>query len=59
LEIVGLGGGTCAAYFRYADIPAVVWGHMDHVAHQANEYCILDYIYTDIGIYCAFLGDWR
>jgi len=38
LKVGGIGGGTCAAYFREVGIPAVVWGAMDEVAHAANEY---------------------
>ena len=34
----GLGGGTCAAFFRKVGIPAVVWSTIDEVAHQHNEY---------------------
>ena len=34
----GIGGGTCAAYFRKVGIPAVVWSTIDEIAHQPNEY---------------------
>lgn len=53
-KLIGIGGGTCAAFFRLAGIHAVVWGHMDHVAHQTNEYCVIENIFTDIGIFAAF-----
>ncbi len=34
----GIGGGTCAAFFRKQGIPAVVWSTIDEVAHQPDEY---------------------
>jgi succinyl-diaminopimelate desuccinylase len=34
----GIGGGTCAAYFRKQGIPAAVWSTIDEVAHQPDEY---------------------
>jgi succinyl-diaminopimelate desuccinylase len=36
-KIGGIGGGTCAAYFRQIGIPAVVWSTIDETAHQPNE----------------------
>ena len=52
--LVGIGGGTCAAFFRMAGIKAIVWGHMDHTAHETNEYCVVENLYTDIAIFTAF-----
>ncbi|MHA1673030.1 MAG: M20 family metallo-hydrolase [Promethearchaeota archaeon] len=57
VKLVGIGGGTCATFFREANIPAVVWGHMAHVAHETNEFCLLDNLYTDIGVFVAFFLD--
>jgi succinyl-diaminopimelate desuccinylase len=37
-RVGGIGGGTCAAFFRQIGIPAVVWSTVDEVAHQPNEY---------------------
>jgi succinyl-diaminopimelate desuccinylase len=34
----GIGGGTCAAFFRKQGIRAVVWSTIDEVAHQPDEY---------------------
>jgi succinyl-diaminopimelate desuccinylase len=33
----GIGGGTCAAFFRHRGIPAVVWGQANHTAHMPDE----------------------
>lgn len=43
----GIGGGTVAAYFRRAGLPAVVWGRLDEMAHQPNEYCMLESLIGD------------
>jgi succinyl-diaminopimelate desuccinylase len=37
-RVGGVGGGTCAAFFRKAGISAVVWSTVDEVAHQPDEY---------------------
>ncbi len=43
----GVGGGTCAAFFRRAGIPAVVWSTIDDVAHQPDEYCKIENMVND------------
>jgi succinyl-diaminopimelate desuccinylase len=37
-RVYGIGGGTCAAYFRKVGFDAAVWAKIDEVAHSANEY---------------------
>jgi len=37
-RVYGIGGGTCAAYFRKQGFDAAVWAKIDEVAHSANEY---------------------
>ena len=37
-KVGGIGGGTCAAFFRKINVPAVVWSTIDETAHQPNEY---------------------
>jgi len=37
-SVGGVGGGTCAAFFRQAGIPAVVWSTIDEVPHSPDEY---------------------
>jgi len=39
---VGIGGGTVAAFFRRDGYPAAVWSRNSSVAHQPNEYCLID-----------------
>ena len=37
-QVLGLGGGTVAAYLRNAGFPAVVYSKLDETMHQPNEY---------------------
>jgi len=37
-RLIGIGGGTIAAYLRKAGYDAVVWGIEEDVAHKPNEY---------------------
>ena len=47
---MGIGGGTVAAFFRYAGLPAAVWSTTSPTAHQPNEYCSIKNIITDAKI---------
>ena len=49
-EPMGIGGGTVAAFFREAGLPAAVWSTISPTAHQPNEYCLIDNIITDAKI---------
>jgi succinyl-diaminopimelate desuccinylase len=51
----GIGGGTVAAVFRQLGYPAVVYAKQDEVAHQPNEYCILDNLIGDAQVF-AFVA---
>lgn len=49
--IVGIGGGTCAAYFRRKGYDAAVWcTTQPEVAHQADEYVVIPDILGDLEI---------
>jgi succinyl-diaminopimelate desuccinylase len=50
-KIGGIGGGTCAAYFRKLDIPAIVWSTIDETAHQPNEYTKIENLISDTKTY--------
>jgi succinyl-diaminopimelate desuccinylase len=54
-KIGGIGGGTCAAYFRKANLPAVVWSTIDETAHQPNEYAKIDNIVNDARVYALIM----
>lgn len=49
----GIGGGTCAAIFRRAGYPAVVWAKLDDTCHAPNEYAIIDNIVNDAKVYAT------
>ena len=55
---MGIGGGTVAAVFRRAGIPAACWSKLDETAHQPNEYCIIDNMVGDAKVFGhVFLQD--
>ncbi|MDR2841631.1 MAG: M20 family metallo-hydrolase [Spirochaetaceae bacterium] len=37
-RVIGIGGGTVAAFLRNQDIDSAAWSRMDETAHQPNEY---------------------
>ena len=54
-KVGGIGGGTCAAFFRKIGVPAVVWCSIDETAHQPNEYAKIENLVNDAKIF-AFLA---
>jgi succinyl-diaminopimelate desuccinylase len=52
---MGIGGGTVAAFFRDAGLPAAVWSTVSPSAHQPNEYCSIESILTDAKIMATVL----
>ena len=54
-RVGGIGGGTCAAFFRKAGIPAVAWSTIDETAHQPDEYAKVENLLNDAKVF-AFLG---
>ena len=44
---MGIGGGTVAAFFRRSGFNAVVWSKIDELAHQPNEYTVIDNMVGD------------
>lgn len=52
-EPVGIGGGTVAAFFRKAGLPAAVWNTTCDTAHRPNEYALISNILTDAKIFAA------
>lgn len=47
----GVGGGTVAAYFRKYEYPAAVWSRYCHMAHQPNEYCLIENMVGNAKVY--------
>ena len=54
-KVGGIGGGTCAAFFRRIGIPAVVWSTIDETGHQPNEYAKIENLVNDAKIF-AYLA---
>jgi succinyl-diaminopimelate desuccinylase len=52
-RIGGIGGGTCAAYFRRIGVPAVVWSTIDETAHQPDEYAKTENLVNDAKVYAC------
>jgi len=52
-KVGGIGGGTCAAFFRKINIPAVVWCTIDEMAHQPNEYAKIQNLIDDAKVYAT------
>jgi succinyl-diaminopimelate desuccinylase len=52
-KVGGIGGGTCAAFFRKINIPAVVWCTIDEMAHQPNEYAKIQNLVDDAKVYAT------
>lgn len=47
-RVIGIGGGTCAAYFRRKGFDAAVWSTtVAECAHKPDEYMILDHVLLD------------
>ncbi len=52
-KIIGIGGGTCAAFFRKAGMDAVAWSIDNQMAHQIDEYCLIDSMLKDTVVFAS------
>jgi len=52
-DVIGVGGGTCANFFRLAGYNAYVWQCGGGSLHQPNEYCDLDNLMTDAKVFAT------
>ncbi len=53
-QVYGIGGNTCASFFRRAGyIETAAWCTADGVAHQANEYCVIDNMVEDAKVFAS------
>lgn len=48
---VGIGGGTCAAFFREKGLPVAVWATNDETAHEPNENIKINNLVDDAKVY--------
>jgi len=56
-KLMGIGGGTVAAYLRRAGHQAAVWGTLMHNAHQPNERSSIKNSIKDAKVMAAMLFD--
>jgi succinyl-diaminopimelate desuccinylase len=57
-KLIGIGGGTVAAYLRRAGIDSVVWSKLGNNAHKVNESALVSNILSDAKVMAAILlGD--
>lgn len=54
-RIGGVGGGTCAAHFRMAGIPAVVWAQEADTAHMPNEFAEIGHMVNEALVFAGML----
>ncbi len=50
-KAIGIGGGTVAAEFRRKNLNAAVWATQDELAHEPNEYIVIDNMIKDAKVY--------
>ncbi len=49
--VTGIGGGTCAAFFRKRGMQTAVWATLGEMAHQPNEYARIADIVNDAKVF--------
>jgi succinyl-diaminopimelate desuccinylase len=52
----GIGGGTCANYFRLAGFDAYCWQTEDEMAHTVNEYSRIENLVGDAKVFAILLA---
>ena len=55
ITAVGVGGGTCANFFRLAGMNAYVWGSDGGTLHQPNEYVVIKTMMDDAKVFAAVM----
>jgi len=54
---MGIGGGTVAAFFRRAGLPAAVWLTESGTPHQPNEFCSISTLLSDAKVFATLFMD--
>ncbi len=52
----GVGGGTCANFFRLAGMEAYAWSTIDEVMHSPNEYCKVENLLADAKVFAMVMA---
>ncbi len=55
VKMVGIGGGTCGAFFRNKGFDTIVWGTLDETEHMPNEYAKLSNVFGDADVFIDFI----
>jgi len=55
-KLIGIGGGTCAAFFRRKGIDVAVWQTCEGMAHEVDEYSKVKNVINDAKIYAHMLN---
>jgi len=55
-RMMGIGGQTCANWFRQEGLDAYAWETVDDLAHQANEYTKIDNLVNDAKVFTVLLA---
>ncbi len=50
---IGIGGGTCAGFFRRAGFESAVWFTCDDIAHQPNEFLVIKNMVDDAKVFAG------
>ncbi|MDW5561647.1 MAG: M20 family metallo-hydrolase [Methanomassiliicoccus sp.] len=54
---IGIGGQTCANWFRQEGLDAYVWETLDEMAHQVDEYTRVDNLVNDAKVFSVLLAN--
>ncbi|WP_456369012.1 M20 family metallo-hydrolase [Geoglobus sp.] len=54
---VGIGGNTCASFFRKAGFETAVWSTLDGKAHEPNEYARISNVVEDAKVFALLTFD--
>ena len=52
-KTTGIGGGTCAAFFRRVNVDAAVWATLDSMEHKPDEYCVIKNMVDDAKVFAS------
>ncbi|NOY11131.1 MAG: M20 family metallo-hydrolase [Archaeoglobi archaeon] len=56
-KLIGIGGNTCASFFRKAGFETAVWSTLDGKAHEPNEYAKVSNIIEDAKVFALLAHD--
>ncbi|ACZ18877.1 acetylornithine deacetylase or succinyl- diaminopimelate desuccinylase [Thermanaerovibrio acidaminovorans DSM 6589] len=55
-RVGGIGGGTCAAFFRANGIPAAVWAQETDTAHMPGEYALVEHMLNEARVFARMFA---